>query len=68
MPTRPTSDRSAVPRSPATPVAPPLTLADLLTTIAACGASDSETVATLVHLVNSRRVRLTGRLRNARIA
>lgn len=44
-----------------------VTLLDLVKAVSECAESDDEVVATVVHLVNSGRVRLRGSLRGARI-
>jgi hypothetical protein len=44
-----------------------VTLLDLVTAVARCARSDAEVVATVVHLVNSGKVRLCGTFKGARI-
>jgi len=43
-----------------------VTLLDLVTAVARCARSDAEVVATVVHLVNSGRVRQRGTYKGAR--
>jgi len=45
---------------------PRVTMQDLVNAVAESAQSDAEVIATVVHLVNSGKVRLTGRLRGAR--
>ncbi|MEW6271589.1 MAG: hypothetical protein AB1689_20085 [Thermodesulfobacteriota bacterium] len=45
---------------------PRVTMLDLVTAVAECAQSDAEVVATVVHLINTGKVRLAGSLRGAR--
>lgn len=44
---------------------PRVTMLDLVTAVAEVAKSDAEVIATVVHLINSGKVRLAGRLRGA---